>query len=176
MTTLHEVRGAALSVRTEQEALDFLDWCRYSMDFTDATPSSQETALRDLADAVELMDTKVTPYGVREDGTVAAYIVADSTWHRVLAIARGHKSDAAQMVLDKFRELLSDPDQTPEKMRAILDERDRRCGVAPAPPDSPLAETALREALDRIAETCDHTIHFDLCAGCIARATIKETS
>jgi len=36
MTTLHEVRGAALSVRTEQEAIDFIDWCRYSMDFTAA--------------------------------------------------------------------------------------------------------------------------------------------
>lgn len=41
-----------------------------------------------LLDAVEIMDQKITPYGEREDGTILHYIVADSTWHRVLAAAR----------------------------------------------------------------------------------------
>lgn len=44
--------------------------------------------LRVLLDAIETMDQKITPYGEREDGTILHYIVADSTWHRVLAAAR----------------------------------------------------------------------------------------
>jgi hypothetical protein len=45
-------------------------------------------ALRRLLDAVETMDQKITPYGEREDGTILHYLVADSTWHRILAAAR----------------------------------------------------------------------------------------
>jgi hypothetical protein len=44
--------------------------------------------LHTLLDAIEVMDQKITPYGEREDGTILHYIVADSTWHRVLAAAR----------------------------------------------------------------------------------------
>lgn len=46
------------------------------------------TDLRVLLDAIETMDQKITPYGERADGTILHYIVADSTWHRVLAAAR----------------------------------------------------------------------------------------
>jgi hypothetical protein len=51
MTTLHEVRGAALSVRTEQEAIDFIDWCRYSMDFTAAPAEGLKDAAQAVVDA-----------------------------------------------------------------------------------------------------------------------------
>jgi acyl-CoA reductase-like NAD-dependent aldehyde dehydrogenase len=51
-------------------------------------PDEREAALRKLLDAIETMDQKITPYGEREDGTILHYIVADSTWHRVLAAAR----------------------------------------------------------------------------------------
>jgi hypothetical protein len=57
---------------------------------------SADVQLAELRAAVELMDQKITPYGEREDGTIAAYIVGDSTWHRVLAIARGSTSDKAR--------------------------------------------------------------------------------
>jgi hypothetical protein len=66
------------------------------------------SAYADLRDAVELMDTKITPYGEREDGTTANYIVADSTWHRVLSIARGSTSDAARKALDEMRATATD--------------------------------------------------------------------
>jgi hypothetical protein len=65
--------------------------------------------LRDLRDAVELMDTKITPFGERADGTTSAYIVADSTWHRVLAIARGSTSENARKALDEHRRAATDP-------------------------------------------------------------------
>jgi hypothetical protein len=52
------------------------------------TPDEREAALRKLLDAIETMDQKITPYGEREDGTILHYIVADSTWHRILAAAR----------------------------------------------------------------------------------------
>jgi len=51
-------------------------------------PDMPQTTLRVLLDAIEIMDQKITPYGEREDGTIQNYIVADSTWHRVLAAAR----------------------------------------------------------------------------------------
>jgi hypothetical protein len=51
-------------------------------------------ALRTLLDAIETMDQKITPYGEREDGTILHYIVADSTWHRVLAAARNPNWEA----------------------------------------------------------------------------------
>jgi hypothetical protein len=58
--------------------------------------SERDQALRHLLDAIETMDQKITPYGERDDGTILHYIVADSTWHRILAAARNPRwSDAS---------------------------------------------------------------------------------
>ena len=65
------------------------------------TDLSRES-LATLLDAVEIMDQKITPYGEREDGTIQNYIVADSTWHRVLAAARA-LSSRAEPETDKQR-------------------------------------------------------------------------
>jgi hypothetical protein len=101
-------------------------------------PSGSDEWLRDLRAAVELMDTKVTPYGEREDGTTSAYIVADSTWHRVVAIARGATSENARAALsgssDPEAVVLPDDmvcaclDETGER-KVRLYERCQRCGA-----------------------------------------------
>lgn len=60
--------------------------------------------LADLIDAVNIMDTKIIAATEREDGTTATYLVGDSTWHRVLAIARGSTSEAARKAINAFRD------------------------------------------------------------------------
>jgi hypothetical protein len=66
--------------------------------------------IRLLRDAIEIMATRVTPHGERDDGTTLAYIVADSTWHRVLSIARHGASEAAEAALDRYRDALAGKD------------------------------------------------------------------
>ena len=99
-TTWERIDRGILDIEAEAPPLDGLD--------------------ADLRTAIEIMDMKATPYGESEDGSVVNYIVRASTWHRVLAIARGSTSAAARRAIDDFRALLSDPTQTPEKVAVIL--------------------------------------------------------
>jgi hypothetical protein len=62
--------------------------------------ASKESGVNDqplstLLDAIAIMDQKITPYGERDDGTILHYIVADSTWHRILAAAEQVRADIA---------------------------------------------------------------------------------
>ena len=57
----------------------------------------------DLRAAVELADARIDALETNPDGTVAEYALSATDWNRIVAIARGSKSDAAERAIAPFR-------------------------------------------------------------------------
>ena len=105
---------------------------RAVIDHESAAFDAETAELHDyLTLAVEYMDVKMQTEAIRPDGTVKRYSIDDTTWHRVLAIARGSLSDDA-------RRVLTAPGQ------ALLD----RAAIVPYQDEK--GEDVLREAIERL--------------------------
>ncbi len=64
-------------------------------------------ALADLRAAVELADTRTDDGEINPDGTVSEYVLSATDWNRIVAIARGSKSEAAERAIAPWRILPS---------------------------------------------------------------------
>jgi hypothetical protein len=122
------------------------------------TAPSVARQLDDLITAIDIMDGKLQPLAEREDGTVKSYAVADSTWHRVLAIAHGSTSDKARLAIDAFRvdDLPSAPDH---RLREALPTKWRGEPTDAERGDEELAR--LRRIEDAARWVLDHEVGWD---------------
>jgi hypothetical protein len=62
---------------------------------------------------VELADTRTDDGEVSPDGTVSEYVLSATDWNRIVAIARGSKSDAAERTIAPVRAALEGATERP---------------------------------------------------------------